>query len=70
MKILDPAYLPVHPSSKPRSALFAMYLAGALVAAIFIALVSARLDDRIYARSDLDSLRICTVVGVIPRSRA
>lgn len=70
VKILDPAFLPVHPSGKPRSALFAMYMAGALIAAIFAALVSARLDDRIYARTDLDSLRICSVVGVIPRSRA
>lgn len=70
VKVLDPAYLPVHPSGKPRSIMLAMYIAGALIAAIFAALVSARLDDRIYARADLDSLRICSVVGVIPRSRA
>ncbi|MBX3231183.1 MAG: hypothetical protein KF837_27925 [Labilithrix sp.] len=70
VKILDPAYLPVHPSSKPRSTMLAMYLAGALMAALFVAMVSARLDDRIYARNDLDALRICAVVGVIPKPRA
>lgn len=69
VKILDPAYLPVHPVSKPRSTMLAMYLAAAGVLAALLALISARLDDRIYARSELAMLDILPVVGVIPRAR-
>lgn len=67
VKILDPAYLPVHPSSKPRSTMLAMYLAAAFICAALLALVSARLDDRIHAKADLEVLDILPVVGVIPR---
>ncbi|MBS2015048.1 MAG: hypothetical protein JST00_19310 [Deltaproteobacteria bacterium] len=68
VKILDQAYLPVHPSSKPRSTMLAMYLAAAFIMAALVALVSARLDDRIHAKNDLETLDILPVVGVIPRS--
>ena len=67
VKILDQAYLPVHPSSKPRSTMLAMYLVAAFVLAALIALVSARLDDRIHAKNDLETLDILPFVGVIPR---
>ena len=67
VSILDAAYLPVHPSSKPRSTALATYLAAALILAFIVALVSARLDDRIYQRADLEVLDILPVVGVIPR---
>jgi len=67
VSILDAAYLPVHPSSKPRSTALATYLAAALILAFLVALVSARLDDRIYQRADLEVLDILPVVGVIPR---
>lgn len=68
VKILDQAYLPVHPSSKPRSTMLAMYLVAAFIMAALVALVSARLDDRIHAKNDLETLDILPVVGVIPRS--
>lgn len=67
VKILDQAYLPVHPSSKPRSTMLAMYLAAGFILAALLALVSARLDDRIHAKNDLETLDILPVVGVIPR---
>jgi len=69
VKILDPAYLPAHPSSKPRSTALATYLFIAGVLAVLLALVSARLDDRIYQRKDLEVLDILPVIGVIPRAR-
>ena len=69
VKILDPAYLPVHPISKPRSTMLAMYLAAASILAILLALVSARLDDRIYQKVDLEILDILPVVGVVPQGR-
>lgn len=65
--ILDAAYLPVHPISKPRSTALAMYLAAGMILAFLVALVSARLDDRIYERSDLEVLDVLPVIGVIPR---
>lgn len=68
VKILDQAYLPVHPSSKPRSTMLAMYLVAAFALAALLALVSARLDDRIHAKNDLETLDILPVVGVIPRA--
>jgi uncharacterized protein involved in exopolysaccharide biosynthesis len=68
VSILDAAYLPVHPVSKPRSTALATFLGAGLILAVIVALVSARLDDRIYARSDLELLDILPVIGVIPRA--
>jgi hypothetical protein len=67
VSILDPAYLPAHPISKPRSTALATFLAAGLILAFVVALISARLDDRIYQRADLEVLDILPVIGVIPR---
>jgi uncharacterized protein involved in exopolysaccharide biosynthesis len=69
VKVLDPAYLPVHPSSKPRSTLLLTYLGAGFGLALAIALLSARLDDRIFHASDLEVLDILPIVGVIPLAR-
>ncbi len=68
VSILDAAYLPVHPISKPRSTALATFLAAGLILAAVVALISARLDDRIYQRGDLEMLDILPVIGVIPRA--
>jgi hypothetical protein len=68
VSILDAAYLPVHPISKPRSTALATFLGAGMILAVIVALVSARLDDRIYARGDLEVLDILPVLGVIPRA--
>ncbi len=68
VSILDPAYLPTHASSKPRSTMLAVYIAIAVILAMLVALISARLDDRIYQKGDLEVLDLMPVVGVIPRS--
>ena len=68
VSILDAAYLPVHPISKPRSTALATFLAAGLILAVVVALISARLDDRIYQRGDLEMLDILPVIGVIPRA--
>ena len=70
VSILDAAYLPVHPISKPRSTALATFLAAGMILAFIVALVSARLDDRIYQRADLEVLDILPVIGVIPRAAA
>ena len=67
VSVLDEAYLPVHPISKPRSTALATFLAAAGILAALVALISARLDDRIYQRADLEVLNILPVIGVIPR---
>ncbi|HSO37038.1 MAG TPA: hypothetical protein VLT33_31150 [Labilithrix sp.] len=66
VSILDEAYLPVHPISKPRSTALATFLAAGIILAFLVALISARLDDRIYQRADLEVLDILPVIGVIP----
>jgi hypothetical protein len=68
VSILDAAYLPVHPISKPRSTALATFLAAGIILAFVVMLVSARLDDRIYQRNDLEVLDILPVIGVIPRA--
>ena len=68
VSILDEAYLPVHPISKPRSTALATFLAAGAILAGLVALISARLDDRIYQRADLEVLNILPVIGVIPRA--
>ncbi len=65
--ILDPAYLPVRPVSKPRSIILAGLLAIGLVLGLATAFVSANLDDRIYDRGDIERLDIIPVVAIIPR---
>lgn len=67
VRILDPAYLPAHPSSKPRSTQLAMFLGIGFVLAALIAVGSAKMDDRIHAVEDLETLDILPVVGEIPR---
>lgn len=66
VSVLDPAYLPTHPSSRPRSVMAGIGLAIALALAIATALISLRLDDRIHDRVDLETLGILPIVAVIP----
>jgi len=70
VSILDPAYLPTHPSSRPRSTTLGVGLAIAFILALLTALVSARLDDRIHDRVDIEVLGVLPVLGVIPRVKA
>jgi uncharacterized protein involved in exopolysaccharide biosynthesis len=69
VSVLDPAFLPTHPSSRPRSTALAVGLLIALVLALATALISARLDDRIHDRIDLEALDIMPVLGVIPAAK-
>ncbi len=70
VSVLDQAYLPTHPSSKPRSTMFMVGFAVALVLAAATALLSLRLDDRIHDRLDLEALDMLPIVAVIPRAKA
>jgi polysaccharide biosynthesis transport protein len=66
VSVLDPAYLPVRPVSKPRSLMLAGLLALSLVLAIAAMFVSAALDDRIYHPQDIERLDI-PVIAIIPK---
>jgi capsular polysaccharide biosynthesis protein len=70
VSVLDPAYLPTHPSSRPRSTALGVGLLVAFVLALLTALVSARLDDRIHDRADLEVLDVMPILAVIPRPKA
>jgi hypothetical protein len=69
VSVLDPAFLPIHPTSKPRSTLLAGLLLVVLLLALGAALISTKLDDRIYDQIDLERLDILPIVGVIPRQQ-
>lgn len=69
VSVLDPAYLPVRPSSKPRTTLLAALLGIVIVLATASMVVSAVLDDRIYERVDVEKLDVLPVIAVIPRMR-
>jgi uncharacterized protein involved in exopolysaccharide biosynthesis len=66
--VLDPAYLPVRPSSKPRSMLLAGLLAACIALAMGLMFGSAAFDDRIYDQQDIERLDILPVIAVIPKS--
>jgi uncharacterized protein involved in exopolysaccharide biosynthesis len=68
VSVLDPAYRPTHAVSRPRSTLVTAALLLCLLLALFTAVASAWLDDRIHARADLERLDIMPVFAVIPRS--
>jgi uncharacterized protein involved in exopolysaccharide biosynthesis len=67
VSILDPAYLPVRPVSKPRTVLLGGLLVAAFALALATAVASAFLDDRIYDRKDLERFDVLPVLGVIPK---
>lgn len=69
VSVLDPAYLPVRPSSKPRSILLGALLAACMLLAVASMAASAMLDDRIYERVDIEKLDVLPVIAVIPRTR-
>lgn len=69
VSVLDPAYRPVRPFSKPRTTLLGALLALALLFAIASMAASVLLDDRIYERIDVEKLDVLPVVAVIPRAR-
>jgi hypothetical protein len=69
VSVLDPAYLPVRPSSKPRTTLLAALLAVCILLSIASMAASSLLDDRIYERVDIEKLDVLPVIAVIPRTR-
>jgi uncharacterized protein involved in exopolysaccharide biosynthesis len=68
VSILDPAFVPMTPVSKPRSTLLMALVALSFMLALATAIGSAALDDRVYDRVDLERLDVLPVLGVIPRA--
>jgi hypothetical protein len=67
MTVIDPAYLPQRPVPPGRMTMAAIVLGVALFIGLFIALVCAALDDRIYSERDVD--RVGYVLVEVPRVR-
>jgi hypothetical protein len=67
VSILDPAYLPIRPVSKPRALIFVALFVLSFILGIATAALSALLDDRIYDRRDVERLEILPLIGVIPK---
>jgi uncharacterized protein involved in exopolysaccharide biosynthesis len=66
--VLDPAYRPTHPSSRPRSTTLGAALLLCLVLALLTAGVSTWLDDRIHEREDLEHFDALPLLAVVPRA--
>jgi uncharacterized protein involved in exopolysaccharide biosynthesis len=69
VSVLDPAFLPGAPVTKPRSFLLGGLLVLCFLLAFATALASAVADDRLYDRIDVERLDVMPVVGVIPRAQ-
>jgi uncharacterized protein involved in exopolysaccharide biosynthesis len=70
VSVLDPAYFPIRPVSKPRTLIFAALFVLSFALGIATSLVSALLDNRIYDRRDIERLEILPVIAIIPKPRA
>jgi uncharacterized protein involved in exopolysaccharide biosynthesis len=70
VSVLDPAYLPDKPVSKPRSLMLGGLLALCLVLALATGIASAALDDRIYDKQDVERLDVLPVIAIIPKPTA
>lgn len=67
MIIVDPAYKPTHPN-KGRVQVVAAGVAVSVLLAMIVALMLTLLDDRLYDRIDIESLRVAPLLGVVPRA--
>ena len=70
MKVIDPAFLPSHPTGKGRAFIVMIGAALAFLLAGTVMFGLAFLDDRIYDRTDIQGLRLVPILVVIPRKMA
>jgi capsular polysaccharide biosynthesis protein len=68
MTVIDPAYLPARPLPPGRTLIVAIFVAGALLIGVFVAMLRAILDDRIFEASD--ALGPAELLVVVPRARS
>ncbi|MFO0757399.1 MAG: hypothetical protein U0359_12960 [Byssovorax sp.] len=70
LDLLDPASKPTAPTGAPNRSMLSVGLGISVVVGILISIAFGLfLDDRIYASSEIDDLRVVPVLGVIPRSK-
>ena len=67
MIIVDPAYKPTHPN-KGRTQVVIAGAAASVALALILALILTVLDDRLYDRVDVESLKVAALLGVVPRA--
>lgn len=67
MVILDGAYLPTHPARGGRTVIVLIGFFASFALGLGVALSRTLLDDRIFARIDLERLGVADVVCVVPR---
>jgi uncharacterized protein involved in exopolysaccharide biosynthesis len=66
MIIVDPAYKPTHPN-KGRTQVVIAGVAASVALALLLALMLTMLDDRLYDRVDVESLKVASLLGVVPK---
>jgi hypothetical protein len=67
MVIVDPPYLPTHAAKLGHLPLIGVGCGATFVLAMLMILCLALIDDRVYDRSDVEKLRLATVLVVVPR---
>jgi hypothetical protein len=71
LDLLDPATKPMAPSGAPNRSMLSVGLGISVVVGILLSIAAGLFaDDRIYASSEIDDLRVIPVIAVIPKSKA
>jgi uncharacterized protein involved in exopolysaccharide biosynthesis len=70
LDLLDPATRPLAPTGAPNRSMLSVGLGISIVVGILLSIgYGLFLDDRIYASSEIDDLRVVPVIGVIPKPK-
>jgi len=70
LDLLDPATKPMAPSGAPNRSMLTVGLGISIVVGILLSIgYGLFLDDRVYASSEIDDLRVVPVIGVIPKPK-
>jgi hypothetical protein len=68
MTVIDPAYLPARPLPPGRTLIVALFVAGSLLVGVFVAMLRAILDDRIFEARDARGL--AELLVEVPRAQS
>jgi uncharacterized protein involved in exopolysaccharide biosynthesis len=67
MVVVDPAYLPTHPSKGSRTVIAGVSLGASFLIGVLLALGCGLLDDRLYDADDVEQLGLTTLLASVPR---
>jgi hypothetical protein len=69
MIVIDPAYLPTHPSRGSRRSIVIFGTIAASLMGFALTLLMALLDTRIYERFDVERLELAPLLVIVPARR-